>query len=129
VASEILLPGGASRTTAPAHSAKAQSVLVVEDPLVCKLIGGILQRVGYHVTEAELRCGIGHLRNQVERFSLLITNSPAAFLEFAEAVPVIYVAAIPDPEIARRFRRCAMLSKPFLPSRLVELAREMAGAL
>ena len=106
-----------------------ESVLVVEEPAIRKLIGGILKRGGYRVTEADPNHGLDCLRNKTESFTLLVTNSPEGFLEFAKTVPVIYVAAMPDPELAQRFRHCAMLPKPFVPHRLIELAGELTAAL
>ena len=105
------------------------SILVVEDPLVRKLIAGILTREGYRVAEDETPRAVERLQDEPQSFGLLITNKPASFLDFAETIPLIYVAAAPDPELARRFRHCAVLSKPFHPRRLVELTRELSCPL
>lgn len=107
---------------------QTNSVLVVEDPTIRRLLTGILTRAGFSVTEAEPWHGVNYLREQLE-FDLLITNSPTPFLEFADRIPVLYMAASPDPKVAACFRKCAMLQKPFRPSDLVALAGELAGSL
>jgi len=101
-------------------------VLVVEDPAIRRFVGGILKRHGHLVVEAELEEAQRTLRHDEGAVALLITNVPTYFLEFAETVPLIYIAAFPDPALARRFRRCHMLHKPFNPSDLVANAAELA---
>ncbi len=104
----------------------AGCVLIVEDPLVRRFVGGILKRQGYVVLEAELADALRTLRDGLRAVSLLITNVPAHFFEFAETLPLIYVAAFPDPELADRFRRCRTLRKPFRPGELTAHAAELA---
>jgi hypothetical protein len=102
------------------------SALIVEDPLIRRFVGGILRRAGFVVVEAELDEALRTLRDTPDAVSLLITNVPAHFLEFAETLPLIYDAAFPDPELAERFRRCRMLRKPFRPGDLATFAAELA---
>jgi hypothetical protein len=113
----------------PVKPREACSALVVEDPLVSRLIGGILKRAGYCVTEADTRRGVEQLRDWPDRYNLLITNTPGAFLEFAERVPLIYVAANPDEDLAARFSHCVPLTKPFLPVRLLEVAGHLVDSV
>jgi hypothetical protein len=101
-------------------------VLVVEDPLIRRFVGGILKREGHLVVEAELEEAVRTLRHDDGAVALLITNVPAHFLEFAETVSLIYIAACPDPDLAGRFRSCRTLCKPFRPSDLVANAAELA---
>jgi hypothetical protein len=101
-------------------------VLVVEDPFICRFVGGILKRAGRLAFEAEHEQAVRMLRDADWVVSLLITNQPARFLEFADTVPLIYIAAFPDPALANRFRHCRMLCKPFLPAELIECAAELA---
>jgi DNA-binding response OmpR family regulator len=100
-------------------------VLVVEDPLVRRLIHGILTRGGYTVEQAEPRRALELLRDPAQKFDLLITNVPQLFVEFASCLPVLYVAASPDAEWVATFARCRALHKPFHPLELVELTREL----
>jgi len=104
----------------------ARCVLVVEDPLIQRFVGGLLKREGRQVVESELEGALNTLRHDSGTVSLLITNAPAHFLEFAETVRIIYMAAFPDPELAGRFRSCRTLRKPFRPSELVATAAELA---
>ena len=66
------------------------------------------------------------LRAGDHSIALLITNQPLRFIEFAETLPLVYVAASPDPTLALRFRRCRVLRKPFPPADLVECVAELA---
>jgi hypothetical protein len=99
-------------------------VLVVEDPLIRKFVSGILKREGHSVVEAGLEEAQRTLRSH-SAVSLLITNVPAYFLEFAETVPLIYMASSPDPALAGQFRSCRTLGKPFLASDLAADAAEL----
>ncbi|HEY1183483.1 MAG TPA: hypothetical protein VGE89_04805 [Bryobacteraceae bacterium] len=101
--------------------------LIVEDPMIQRFVGGILKREGYLVIEAELEEALRTLRDSPDSVSLLITNLPGHFFEFAETLPLIYVAAFPDSALADRFRRCRALRKPFRPSDLVLCAAELAA--
>jgi len=103
-----------------------RAALIVEDPLIRKFVGDILKRKGFAVVEAELDEALRRLRDAPEAVSLLVTNVPAHFLEFAETLPVLYDAAFPDPALAARFRRCRTLRKPFHPGDLAECATELA---
>jgi len=103
------------------------TILIVEDPLIQRLIGGILVRAGYRVVESEIAAAAALLRTARSQYRLLITNKPAEFLEFASAVPLLYVAACPDRELARRFARWAVMRKPFHPEQLLALAMELTG--
>jgi len=94
--------------------------------MIRRFVGGILKRNGYLVVEAELEEALRTLREAPGVVSLLITNVPAHFLEYAETLPLIYVATSPDPVLANRFRRCRTLRKPFRPGDLVSCAAELA---
>jgi CheY-like chemotaxis protein len=102
-------------------------VLIVEDPRVRRLIAGILKREAYAVIEAELEEALRILREAPDSVALLITNVPAHFCEFAETLPLVYVAAFPDPALADRFRRCRTLHKPFRPCDLAQCAAELVA--
>ncbi|MCU1233213.1 MAG: response regulator receiver protein [Candidatus Solibacter sp.] len=60
-------------------------------------------------------CGIG----------LLITNVPARFTEFADRVPLLYIAAFPDPNEVSPFRTCRVLRKPFHPEQLINCVEQL----
>ena len=76
-----------------------------------------------HQLEEALRT----LRENPAAVSLLVTNQPHYFIDFANTLPLIYDAAFPDPELAQRFSCCRTLRKPFRPCELVSCADELAG--
>ena len=100
-------------------------VLVVEDPLVRRLIDGILTRGGYTVVEAEPRRALTLLQQATEEIGLLVTNTPELFLDSAQQVALLYVAAFPEQQWAEKFPRCRVLPKPFPPQKLLALAQEL----
>ena len=100
-------------------------ILVVEDPLVRRLIDDILTRVGYTVVEADPEHARELLADKTEKIALLVTNTPERFADYAQAVPLLYVSAFPEPRTARQFPRCRALAKPFAPLTLLALAREL----
>ena len=67
------------------------------------------------------------LSSDTEQVDLIITNSPKDFLRFADHVPLLYIAAAPDPELASRFLWCRVLQKPFHPDQLVAAVRDLTA--
>jgi hypothetical protein len=67
------------------------------------------------------------LSSDTEQVDLIITNSPKDFLRFADCVPLLYIAAAPDAELASRFLWCRVLQKPFHPDQLVAAVRDLTG--
>ncbi len=101
------------------------SIVVVEDPFVAGFLRNVLQRKGYHVIPAEAGDGLNLLRSAENGVSLLITNLPAAFTEFAESVPLLYLAANPDPTVSSPFRASRVLRKPFHPKQLLMCVEQL----
>ncbi len=99
--------------------------LVVEDPLVRKLIDGILTRGGFEVVQAEPQHALQLLAEQKDEFALVVTNAPQLFLSGPCSFALLYVAASPDPEWPRKCSRCRALRKPFHPNQLLTLALEL----
>jgi len=97
----------------------------VEDPLVRRLIGGILTRDGYTAVEA----GPGHALKLLEdagaNIALLVTNTPELFADYAARLALLYVSSYPEDRWSKQFARCRVLSKPFLPHKLVALTHEL----
>ena len=102
-------------------------VAVIEDPFIRKLLRDILARHGYRVVEYTAPFAIELLRSGAEQVSLIITNAPGEFLAFADVLPVLYLAAAPDPELAARFRHCRCLRKPFLAEDLVAAVADLTS--
>ncbi len=103
-------------------------VLVVEDPFVGTYLRNILGRQGYRVVGAEPQRGIDLVRSGEIKPDLLITNTPGLFARFADDLPVLYLAACPDLDLASRFRLCRVLQKPFLPDQLLAAVEDLTGA-
>jgi DNA-binding response OmpR family regulator len=101
------------------------TIVVVEDSSIGKLLRVILQRHGYRVMTADVGEGTELLRAADCQVGLLITNMPAAFAQFGDQVPLLYLAAHPDLDRARGFRQSSALSKPFPLQRLLEMVREL----
>ena len=72
-------------------------IVVVEDPCVRNFLRSVLERQGYEVLSGEVRHGLAVLSAGCQEVQLLITNVPSAFTEFAGRVPLLYLAALPDP--------------------------------
>ena len=113
---------------APSPAAQPAPVLMVEDPFICTYIRNLLSRRGFQCVETGTRHAEEMLAKNTPTFSLLITNHPEQFLAFAGRVPLLYVAAFPDPELAARFDSCLTLSKPFHNAALLDAVSRLANA-
>lgn len=104
-------------------------MLVVEDPLISKLVRAVLRKQGYAVVVAEPSEATEMLRSPETGGQILLTNSPAIFLEFATKTPLLYLSSAPNPQLEAAFRQCRVVLKPFSPNELVRAVGELAGAL
>src|ERR1700744_2289733 len=100
-------------------------VIVVEDPMIQKLVHGILSRHGYSVEAVGASEASRRMRENSD--ILLVTNNPRLFLDFADIPPLLYVAAMPDSSLITSFRHCQVLMKPFHPKNLLAAVRELTG--
>jgi CheY-like chemotaxis protein len=100
-------------------------ILVVEEPLVRRLIHGILTRDGYTVVEAEPGHALKLLADTGANIALLVTNTPELFVDYAGRLALLYVSMDPEDRWAKQFVRCRLLPKPFQPHKLVELTHEL----
>jgi len=96
------------------------AIAICEDPFVRKLVRDVLTRRGYHVIGTDVDETVEMLRSGESQVRLVITNSPGEFMDFAETLPVLYMAAAPDEAVAAQFRACRTLQKPFSNQRLLE---------
>ena len=101
-------------------------ILVAEDPFVSKFLRAVLQRHGHNVVTGEAAQASELLRAGSVIANVVITNQPEAFLPLAGTLPLIYIAANPDPELASRFPTCRVLRKPFRNDELLEAVKELA---
>jgi hypothetical protein len=105
------------------------AIAVVEDPFVSKFLRSLLLRRGYRVIDAKPEHCVDLLRSGEAGIGLVITNIPAAFAEFADRVPLLYLAAFPDLTAVAPFRSMRVLRKPFLHSDLLSCVEELVRAL
>ena len=103
--------------------------MVVEDLFISNLIRTLLVRNGFHVVRVGAQHGIEMLKTGEAPVDLVITNTPDLFLPFRDRIPMLYLAATPDLELAARFRSCRALRKPFHAAQLIEAVGELAGSL
>src|ERR1035438_6096680 len=90
-------------TAGPHPRLRSQSaparILVAEDPFVSSFLRTILQRRGHQVVVGEPDRVRGLLRDGRMEAQVVITNRPEAFLPFADTLPILYIAANPDPAL------------------------------
>ena len=105
------------------------SIVVVEDPFIQKYWRDLLTRHGYRVMRSDAGAVAGMLRSAGEQVDLVITNSPRDFLAFADSLPILYLAAAPDLELASLFLCCRVLKKPFHPDQLLAFIKDLTGSV
>jgi DNA-binding response OmpR family regulator len=103
----------------------AGAIVIVEDSFVGHFLRVVLQRHGHRAITADAREGLDLLRPGQSQVGLLITNIPALFVPFGEWVPLLYLAACPDPALVEGFRASRALRKPFHTDELMECVREL----
>jgi hypothetical protein len=101
------------------------TIVVVEDPFVSGFLRSILGRKGYDVMSLEATECAALLRSGKRSVGLLITNLPTKFTEFAQRVPLLYLAALPEPAAAAPFRASRLLPKPFHPEQFMSCVEEL----
>lgn len=101
------------------------AVLIVEDPFVTGLLRSVLERKGFSVVSARAPHALEMLRAGEVHPDLLITNSPSAFAEIGDWMPLLYLSACPDPEQVSSFRTWLSLNKPFQPRDLVDAVGDL----
>ena len=111
------------RSTLPPES--STRILVAEDPFINSFLRTVLSRHGHAVVAGEPYHASDLLLGGSISADVVITNTPQAFLSFADRLPLLYIAASPDPEVAARFRNCRVLRKPFRNDDLLEAVEEL----
>jgi hypothetical protein len=119
-----------SKSSFPAHPVPPEGtttrILVAEDPFINSFLRTVLARHGHNVVVGEPYHSSDLLLGGSITADVVITNTPQAFLSFADSLPVLYIAASPDPDVAARFRTCRVLRKPFRNDDLLEAVEELA---
>ena len=111
------------------HAVGQGSIVVVEDPFIQKYLRTMLARHGFRVVGSDPHTAAQMLLTGSEPVAAIITNSPLDFMAFAAAVPLLYMAAAPDLELASCFSRCRVLRKPFHPDQLLALLMDLTGSV
>jgi hypothetical protein len=93
---------------------------------VSDFLRSVLTKCGYRVICTNFERAKIMLRQGKESIALVITNKPLEFVTTPD-VPILYVAACPDPDMIRGFGRALSLAKPFHPRDLVECLRKLIG--
>jgi DNA-binding response OmpR family regulator len=102
--------------------------LIVEDHLVSNLVRAVLRKRGYQVRLAEPTEAAALLHSPDAGISVLITNTPGLFLEFATRVPLLYLSSQPDLFLEAAFRECRVVLKPFAPEVLADAVEGLAAS-
>jgi len=102
-----------------------RQIVVVEDAFVQSFLRAALERLGCVVICATPVEAAARLREG--EIDLLVTNRPDAFEEFGEWLPLLYVAAFPNPAAAAAFRRWVPLRKPFQAAELTAAIDRLLG--
>jgi CheY-like chemotaxis protein len=100
------------------------SIVIVEDPMVGRLIHSVLARLGYPITEASSATALDLFQGKAYP-GLIVTNKPQLFLDFADHTRLLYVAAVPDYRLAEKFPMSRVLLKPFHPTELLNAVERL----
>ena|SRR5271165_6388830 len=119
-------PASAGRPELLCERSGCAKILVAEDPIVSTFLRAVLQRHGHEVVTGEYPEARELVRRGDARNHVVITNRPDVFLPFAETLPVLYIAANPDPALALQFPICRVLRKPFRNGDLLEAVEDLA---
>jgi hypothetical protein len=104
-------------------------ILVAEDPFISTFLRTVLQKHGHKVMTGDAVRASELLRQGSVAADIVITNQPEAFLEFAGMLPILYIAAAPDPDLASKFATCRVLRKPFRNDDLLAAVEQLADSV
>jgi hypothetical protein len=104
------------------------TLLIVEEAQISKLVKTLVEKRGYSAILASAAEAAKLLRARESNIGILLTNSPAAFVEFAGKTRLLYLTSAPDPLLVGAFRLCRVVRKPFVPSELVEAVGALMAA-
>jgi hypothetical protein len=100
------------------------TILVVEEQFVSEFLRTVLIHRGYQVICTRPGNARALLRHDRASVHVLVTNVPLDFAAFPD-LPVLYVAASPDPEVACGFEHCVSLRKPFQARQLYDCIEQL----
>lgn len=102
------------------------TVAVAEDPFVRRFVRALLVKHGFQIVENDTSLTRKLMESGELKPDILITNDPVTFAGFATKLPLVYLAAAPDPALVQPFRNSRMLRKPFQAQQLLEAVSELA---
>ena len=108
-------------------SLQRRTVAVAEDPFIRRYVRALLARHGFQIVENDTRLTRKLMESGELKPDLLITNEPGSFTGFGEDLPVVYLAAAPDPALVEPFRLSRMVRKPFLAEQLLQAVNELTA--
>jgi DNA-binding response OmpR family regulator len=112
----------------PRSSSDTGVIVIVEDPFIGRFIRSILGRSGHNVMESDALDAYKLAAEGPDNVKLLITNKPDVFENLEHTVPILYLAASPDWELASRFSNLRVLQKPFHARDLLEAVGAVTGS-
>ena len=104
-------------------------ILVAEDPFVSSFLRTVLERHGHKVVTGEAVHASELIRQGALEANIVITNRPEAFLPLADSLPILYLAATPDPQLALQFPNCRVLRKPFRNEDLLDAVGDLVHSV
>ena len=116
-----------NRTANHSLPPKEVKFVVVEDAFISKLVKTVLHKHGYSSVAVGPSEATNILNAPDAPEEILLTNSPAQFLEFSQKVPLLYLSSSPDPLMQMAFRSCRVVRKPFAPKELVEAVKQLTA--
>jgi len=105
------------------------TIAVAEDPFVRRYVRTLLTKHGFRTVESDPHLTRKLLESGELRPDILITNDPEMFAGFAAYLPVVYLAAAPDPKMVETFRFSRMVRKPFVAEQLLRAVSELVAAV
>lgn len=94
--------------------------MIVEDPSIRRFVRSVLGHCGHDIVESDAQDAFRLAAEGPGSVTLLITNEPDVFERLEDAVPILYLAACPDWDLASRFSNLRVLQKPFRAHELLE---------
>jgi DNA-binding response OmpR family regulator len=104
-------------------------IVIVEDPFIRRLVRSVLGRSGHDVVESDAQEAFRLAARGPGFVKLFITNKPDVFEHLEHTVPILYLSASPDWDLASRFKNLRVLAKPFHASELLEAVTEVTNPL
>jgi hypothetical protein len=102
-------------------------VVLDEDPLIERYLESLLVKKGYRIVTARNSHAL-ELNSPDLNVLLVITNRPGVLTMVDSEVPMVYLAASPDPKVAAQFPICRMMKKPFRAGDLLDAVDELTCA-